>query len=120
MTESNCNQNNVAERPFSDFIYAMTRYEYVINGHRQAELVGETTDIQQLQQNARDITETLLLGLQSMGALMANAVENSETTIKRRDIIDAGHLINLLAECAFSVNDIAMQTTAELHRRNSA
>jgi hypothetical protein len=81
--------------------------------------VGKTSDIEQLQYNAQAIIETVLLGLQSVGTLLADAVTNPEATINQTNLANTGELINLLAECAFSVNEVAMQTNRELYRRKN-
>ena len=117
MTTTHCNQHPIVGRPFRDFIYGMTRYEIVINAQRQAELVGETTDIEQLQANANTIIEMVLLGLQSVGTLLVDAVTNLEATINQEDLANTGELISLLAECAFSVHDVSLQTNRERYRR---
>ena len=117
MTTNNCNQNPIMGRPFRDFIYGMTDYDIVINEARQAELAGNTCDIERLQANANAIIETLLLGLQSVGTLLADSVTNPETTINQTDLANTGELISLLAECAFSIHEITLQTHRELYRR---
>jgi hypothetical protein len=117
MTERHFNQNHVNKRTFCDFIYAMPGYQFIINQHDKAELVGSTADLTTLSQTACELSETLLLGLQSVGKLMANAMENTEADISRIDLINTGHFISLVAESANAINEISVQTNRALSLR---
>lgn len=117
MTENDFNQNTTKKRTFCDFIYAMTGYQFFINDKNRAELVGKTNELEDLSQSAGEITETLLLGLQSFGGFMAQAMDNNEYKATQLDLINAGHFVSLIAESANTINEVALQTKAELNRR---
>jgi hypothetical protein len=109
MPIDNFNETLQPERAFYELVHLMHDNQAIT--HRSTE------QLQALSGYSQEISQTLLWGLQSLGRLMANAVQNETAGFQASDVADTGHFISLVANCIETTNEIGYFAREELQRR---
>ena len=91
MPIDNFNETLQPERAFYELVHLMRYNQPAAN--------NTTEQLQCLASYSQEISQTLLWGLQSLGRLMANAVQNETAGYQASDIADTGNFISLVANC---------------------
>jgi hypothetical protein len=118
MTIDNSNETLQPERAFYELVHLMRYYHTTTNDQHELVMAGTTEQLQALAGYSQEISQTLLWGLQSIGRLMANAVQNETAGYLASDVADTSNFISLVANCIEATNEIGYFAREELQRRS--
>ena len=110
MTTTKCNTKTKANtEPFTEFLDNFGDVR-VKSSDKAGSLRANITNIKKLSKDSLNVTETVLLGLKSMGRLISIAADNTEQEIPRGTLVDTGNFIELAADAGHSASEIHKQT----------